>query len=100
FYGGARGLGGRAKSDEPQLFAAALEEPAAIVELSASIEEDRRMSRERSEPRDQHVAERVTGDLPHRAFRARHAACAGELLSLWSGRLQRASCSHEDASDS
>src|SRR5207248_3948644 len=73
---------GRAKSYEPGVFARPLQQSGAVVELSPAIEEDRRMTRKRTDANDVLAVHREADDLPQHAFRAWRLHLVGDLLRV------------------
>src|SRR5438132_999969 len=73
-HGGSRRVGGRSQADESRVLATALENSARIVQFSAAVEEERGVRGERAYARDVVAADRISRELPHRAFRTRWLA--------------------------
>src|SRR5207253_3315382 len=62
---GPLGVGWRAKPRESGIFPTGLEQAGRIVELSATVEEERRIGGEGANPDDVLLAHCVAGELPH-----------------------------------
>src|SRR5260370_25097493 len=80
FHGRSLRVGRHAQRDETRVFPGALYQSAAVIELTAAIEEQRRMPREGADPNHVLAADRVANDLPHVCARAGRLAPITDLV--------------------
>src|SRR6266571_4438221 len=86
---GPLGVSARVERDETRILATAVQQPGAVVELPAAVEEKRRMLREGANANDVRVVNRVPRELPHRSSRPRRHAVVSDLLRFRGGGLHR-----------